>query len=233
MIKLILLMFSMTFTSVYAHHDAPSETRESVLKKSIIRILHASIPTSGTAFSVEYKGKVFTITNAHVCDPVKKDFMVYKKDKKFYKVKVIRVSKYHDICVLGKIPHLKPLKIRSNISAEEHVYTMGYPLTQYSVFQEGIYKGLLFNQMKYPEQSAKLCKSRDYLDIEYDVRGNFCVLSGIFMVTTLTIDAGASGSPVINSNGEVVGIISLSIGNMSMGLAVPSNYLVKTLEELI
>lgn len=45
--------------------------------------------------------------------------------------------------------------------------------------------------------------------------------SGPLISTDLSLDRGSSGGPLINKNGEVIGVISKSLWNLTFGFAIP------------
>lgn len=223
-----LLVLGIVFASQASSSSFVSRTeltkQEKLLKKSIVRLV-AKNGEHGTGFAIEHKKKRFILTNAHVC--ADEEYMYSKVDGVEYAHRVLKIGKKHDICMVQGLRSLEPIKLSKRVYADEKVYTMGYPLSRFKIYSEGRLKGVEHIQMKWGVPVDK-CVNRAHLSVQLErsYRSPFgfnqvCVLSAKFYFTTLLIDSGASGSPVINSRGELVGIISLSSGNISFGMAVP------------
>jgi len=147
---------------------------------------------SGSGFVVQYGGKFYVITNAHVVEQAtdkEGSLYVYSISQKEYKVKILGGDTFYDIAVLEFIDNpgseMTPLKFRkSEARIGEQVYAIGNPLGDYPyTVTEGIISA----------------KNR--------VRGGLTGKFG-FLQTTATVIWGNSGGPLVDMNGDVVGINS-------------------------
>ena len=137
---------------------------------------------SATGFLVDGNG--YIITNAHVVKDARNLVVENKKGEQFY-ANAVYVNKTTDLAILKiadtsfkKLSDLPYTFTKSSTELGEHIFTLGYPREEV-VYGEG------------------------YLSAK----------SGYFGDTTsyqvsISVNPGNSGGPVINRNGEIIGIIS-------------------------
>ncbi len=138
----------------------------------------------GTSFLIDTKG--FLITNAHVVRGASTILVQNSKGQEF-KSQIVYIDEEKDLAIL-KIadedfrPYASlPYSIRkSNTDLGEHIFTLGFPRDEI-VYNEGYL-------------SAKTGYNGDTLSFQMAVSAN----------------PGNSGGPVLNNNGEVIGVLSSS-----------------------
>jgi serine protease Do len=156
---------------------------------------------SGTGFFITNN---LIITNYHVIDKAKSIEVVYKNDQKIAAT-VIAKDPANDLAVL-KIKDIEtpvsPLILSSTQAKNgDTVYTVGFPMP-----------GVLGSQAKLSEGIIN-----SVTGFKDDVR---------MYQTSIPIQPGNSGSPLINSKGQVIGVITASINAMRALMdtgAVPQN----------
>lgn len=161
----------------------------------------------GTGFLIDVKG--YVITNAHVLKG-STFATVINNDGQEYKAKIVFKDEVKDLAVL-KIDDedFKPLKTipyaikKSSIDLGEEIFTLGYPKN------EVVYNiGYLSARNGYNGDSST------------------CQLQ-------MSANPGNSGGPVLNKNGEVIGIISTrEKQSEGVAFAVKSNNIYTLIEEL-
>jgi serine protease Do len=162
----------------------------------------------GSGFIVSADG--YVLTNAHVVDGADE---VYIKltDKREFKAKVVGIDKRTDVAVVkidgSKLPWL-PIGDSDKIRVGEWVVAIGSPFNLDNSVSAGIISA----------------KSRD--------TGDFINL----IQTDVAVNPGNSGGPLLNMNGDVIGInsqiYSRSGGFMGISFAVPIDEAMRVVEQL-
>lgn len=196
----------------------------------------------GTGFAVKAgSGKTVILTNDHVCDGLdKRDTARLRAGGKAWKVKIIARYAKHDLCMLKAPKGAKALGVGSGDMAEyrEKVYTAGYPVIPDMTERSGVALSLDKQPTQYPLPPAE-CKGEKYrIENKLMMVGPgmmlpipVCLMTSPFQNTSVESDEGASGSPVVNEDKEVVGVISTVIGRIGYAQMVPLSYVKDFLSE--
>lgn len=142
----------------------------------------------GTCFAVTSDG--FIVTADHVVNETQ-DYVV-KVNGRVYHANLIDEDKVNDVALLriyGLKSKMSPVTLQKDITVGETVASIGFPIPDESNFTPKLTLGSISNLNGY---TADLMSDSDYN-------------TTLFQVSIL-IDAGNSGGPLFNSNGEVVGI---------------------------
>ncbi len=162
------------------------ESKVSALEAAVPDPAKARIESKfrATGFMIDATNN-YLVTNAHVINEAKNHLIVENNSGDQYTAKVVYLNKDNDIAIVKieddrfkKLPPLPYNFKKSDASLGEHIYVLGYP-KQEIVYTEGYV-------------SAK----NGYL-----MDTSFCQL-----VTLANV--GNSGSPVINKNGDIIGVVS-------------------------
>lgn len=154
--------------------------------------------SKGTGFSYSSDGKI--LTNHHVIEDEKR-ISVSFEEQGLYSATVVEEYEDIDLAVLEvngeNLPHL-PLAKQVDISEEPSITFIGNPLRFIRIANEG-----------------KVTGEKKLNDWEKQV-----------MVLDAPVYRGNSGSPVIDNEGEVIGVVfaTLQTEEGTVGLAVPINY---------
>jgi S1-C subfamily serine protease len=194
----------------------------------------------GTGFLVKAEsGKKVIVTNAHVCEInlVTPIFIVYHRTEISLRTQLqfpaamIKKDTKHDLCIVS-VPfdyHAKPLKLAKDIEIDSKVYIIGYPIITLLSSSTGYIRGHHLIDTLYP-LPLKICEGEKHyietVSIKQKngkiVKKRLCFLRAEFIFTDALSDHGASGGPALNSDGEVVGVMSMAGGQArSFAFLVP------------
>jgi S1-C subfamily serine protease len=246
--KIVILFSLITFilfvniqtTLLVLNYSAQKETQMlNRVSESVVWVGAPSEPRGhGTGFSVETPsgGKVI-VTNDHVCEAFAEEgkIALILKDKSKVIRSVIMTSETADLCLIEGVPSLPALKLAKNKpKPADDVWVVGYPLSHSMNFSKGKKIGELDIDIAVwsnttPEKEAKCNASpkRRSIKIPLMMLGfqigelNICVETNK-NVTEMNafIFPGNSGSPVVDTNGYVVGVAFVKNDKSNFGFAV-------------
>ena len=204
------------------------------VEKSVVQISSEDETTEllgsrlGSGFVYDTNGHV--VTNNHVTSGGK-DLHITFSDGTIYTGKVIGSDPHSDLAILliDDVPKEKlfPLTLgnSSNLIVGETVAAVGNPFGLSGSLTEGIISGL-----------GRLLPSTPENIFGSDPRVATFSIPDIIQ-TDAAINPGNSGGPLLNLNGEVIGINSAIFSNTGVyagvGFAIPSNTLKKVIPELL
>ncbi len=171
----------------------------------------------GSGFIYEYTNDVVVITNKHVVDQAENITVTFSNGDG-YPARVIGSDAYSDLAVLSvdaPLEEFQPLEITSSSTLEvgDPVIAIGSPFGLGGTMTTGII--------------SQLGRT-----IQDSVAGNFPIAN--IIQTSAAINPGNSGGPLLNYQGEVVGITTAIIQNSNgLGFAVPSNTILREIASLI
>ena len=167
----------------------------------------AQIKGGGTGFLIDAKG--YIITNAHILRNGKSIVVLNSKGQQFI-ANVIKIDEEKDIAILKiKDEDYKPTTNlpysfrKSPTDLAEKIYTLGYPKNEI-VYNEGY-------------MSARSGMDNDSITCQLGI----------------AVNEGNSGGPVLNHNGEVIGLLSAKETEAEgVAFAIQSKYLLEMIEAL-
>ena len=171
----------------------------------------------GSGFVYNYNDDNYVITNNHVVDDTI-DIVVTFDNGNSYPAEVIGSDPYADLAILvvnAPSDEFKPIDIvsSSNLNVGDPVIAIGNPLGLESTMTIGIV-------------------SQVGRTIEESIEGNYPLAN--IIQTSVAINPGNSGGPLLNYQGQVIGITTAIIEDSEgLGFAVPSNTILKEIESLV
>ena len=171
----------------------------------------------GSGFTVSPDG--YVITSSHVVADPEADYTVILEPTKRYPAKVISRDPISDISILKinakDLPYLE-LGDSDKIELGEEVVAVGNALGEFhDTISSGIISGM----------SRAITAFSGLTNRTAQLRG--------LIQTDAAINPGNSGGPLVNIEGEVIGInTAMVMGAQNIGFAIPINYAKKDLEEV-
>lgn len=225
---------------VSSNHDVAGRLEEQQqelfdnVRKSTYYVMMGS--GAGTGFvATAPSGALFIVTNAHVCDFATSGLVV-NSENVGASAKVVDIFDDYDICLLSAPKGAIPLPFATTLNNNDIVYSVGFPgNSPFITLSSGRIRGLQKNMaIKYPILDNELTrcgmgsKSRKVFDPTLGI--DFCTVIQDRLVTTILTDKGASGSAIVNADGEVVGVLNAagSVGP-PWALGIPLKSLKKAL----
>lgn len=181
------------------------------------------VASTGTGFVYKIEGDyAYVMTNQHVVDSAEKVTLITSKDEEI-EGEVLGGDSYVDIAVIKikKTDGLVALQLGNseNASLGDLVFTVGSPLGY--EYRGSVSTGHLAGKDRLVSVSTDNSTSSDWV---------MKVLQ-----TDAAINPGNSGGPLMNTNGEVIGVISMKLVQTEvegMGFAIPIEYINSKIETL-
>jgi S1-C subfamily serine protease len=173
----------------------------------VFNFFYGTVPQQGqgSGFILDKAGHV--LTNFHVVDGANRGIEVMLSNKRRYQARVVGTDKVHDLALLQiDAPNLQPVTLAdsSGLAVGQKVYAIGNPFGLSGTMTTGIIS------------SIRSIRNSDGAPIEDAIQ------------TDAAINPGNSGGPLLNSQGEVIGINTMIASNgadqsSGIGFAIPIN----------
>jgi len=177
---------------------------------------------SGTGFFITNDGTL--ITNEHVvCGARAEDLLIVTSDQKNYTVSAVSVDSAQDVAIIrvkignDKVSSLKFANPESRLRPGQQVIAIGNPFgNNPGSVTTGIISGIDRNISATGSCGGALNETKDY--------------EGVIQ-TDAAINSGNSGGPLLNMNGEVIGVNSATLrGANNISYTVPYTTVLKILD---
>lgn len=167
----------------------------------------------GTGFFFDQEGHI--LTNFHVIEG-SNQLEVVLNDGRRMKALLLGTAPGLDLAVLGVTPppaEIAPLRFgdSNSLLIGQKVLAVGHPLALHDTLTTGVV--------------SALNRTLDFLSPE---------LEEAVIQTDAAINPGNSGGPLLNSRGEVVGIVTATMGEaQNLGFAIPANFAKRAVPDLL
>lgn len=162
--------------------------------KSKVVFLHDGQKAAGTGFYVKApSGGVYILTNKHVCEGSKNGnmYLIKKEYKRSIPHKIIEQYVHHDLCLVESYKKDNFVELADSYSTGQTVYTIGFPKVPLLNFSDGRVKGTVNTN------------------------------HGPAIMASIYVMPGASGSPLLDADGKLLGVVFLYEKESKWGFAVP------------
>ncbi len=143
--------------------------------------------TYGTGFNLEYRGKFYVITNMHVCEVSKQLGHAREAVVNGEVLRIIKISDKHDLCALESNTKSGFKLAKESARPLDDIILMGHP--------RGL--DLIIRRGQVVTEDFTIC-------VDYGYQGVLCRPSD--RISALAY-GGNSGSPILNTKGNVVGVL--------------------------
>lgn len=196
--------------------------------KSIVRVLRPDKKSGGTGFVAESptSGGRYVVTNNHVCGVAVDGHVVLDSPEmaRDMRARVIERNAAEDLCLIEAPAGLEPLKLANRPAGLlDRVYVAGHPRLMPLTVTTGLIRQMPkmweigIGEVGPDEECEDGAKEVSFIFIKV------CFRSFYAYEMTAPILPGNSGSPVLNSDGEVVAVVFA--GGDSVSLAIPAQAL--------
>lgn len=171
----------------------------------------------GTGFLITADGMI--VTNKHVVSDSGADYTVIANDSKEYPAKVLALDPNQDIAIIkieGQNFPILELGSSDSLKTGQTVIAIGNSLGEFSnTVSRGIISGLKRNITASGSNFGQPEKLNDIIQ------------------TDAAINPGNSGGPLLNINGEVIGVnVAVAQGAQNIGFAIPANDIKKAVDQV-
>lgn len=208
------------------------EQLHTILHQSVVKILDQTGLHGGTGFAARGRsGQEYIITNRHVCDGVAtgNQMVTVLVDTGESQIKVPRrilvIHSTEDICIVEGLASLKPLQFGPPSAPNDYLHILGNPILQ----QPRVYSGTRLHALEFNLASPMTPDSTCAGEVQDFFMFKVCVIKAHGIEINAHAYPGNSGSPILNTSGQVVGI--LFAGNNELPSAIFAD--VRYIEELL
>lgn len=193
-------------------------------RKSIVKVLNLEGNGGGTGWVARSGGKKVIVTNDHVCGVSFGGFVRIEEDNGQPSIKrVLKRNFARDLCLVEGVdaPALTIAERPARI--DDTVKVLGHPGLRPTAPATGTYTGNGIVPIGFGADASGECP--EGAEAIQSFFGTFCILAMELGYTTVPIMPGNSGSPITNTDGEVIGVINSADSTGNQGMFIPLNYL--------
>ncbi len=203
---------------------------------SNVVLIHNLAGSGATGFLIKGKsGKLYTMTNNHVCELEKSGTILGTYRDDVYTLNVIKRYLYHDLCVMSAPETAKSgLSVAKSYDLGDSAYALGHPLLEPLSLSQGELSDIItIDIMVKVNGTPEECSGPGYHYHKDDIPTMMhffgiyttCMRSLEANTSSISIEPGNSGSPVLNIWGNVVAVVFAANESGTRSYHVPLRFL--------
>jgi len=214
----------------------------------------------GTGFQLlGPSGTPYIVTNSHICEGAQKDskdqnHVLVKRDNHWLKRRILEIDENADLCLVEAWPSISGLTLGDEVEIGEKVSAIGHPRLGPTTKTDGevtAFESVSLQHHIMKSGDAKLDGFLSASDEACNLPKNFVAKQMLYLYGILPLGEvpicfvketnairlnviifpGNSGSPLVDSSGNVVGVVFATDSNTNWGFAVNLNHLVNLLKD--
>ena len=200
-------------------------------EKSIVAILNKAQTGGGKGFAAKtLTGKTVIVSNEHVCKGAEKGFVRVKTDSgRIFLRKVLAENAPGDLCIIEGVNIPALTIVNSSPNRFEEITVLGHPYMTPTIYSKGQYSHDEIVQVSTVSSDGTCPEGTESKNVLFFT---LCIQEIEASMTTIVTYPGNSGSPVLNSDGHVVGVINIADRRMNHGGFIQLEYLLEMLNAL-
>jgi len=210
-----LLIVTIGITSVLKY----VKSQDSYIRNRVVQLSSERGGCSGIQVQAP-SGKVYTLTAKH-CFSLLENGKVKSTNEqgKSEMISFVAMDDKSDLLLLSAPEHALSIQIADKQYKHQHVHTMTHGAMQPTyrtdgeLLSEQSIHAMLFPVLE-PEDFQRCLDNKMEVMIDME-QGIVCSMKETVMLSTAFVVAGSSGGPLVNDNGELTGIVSVSDGPFS------------------
>lgn len=221
-----LLLIGLMFLGL-GFYNAMKPNLRQLANRNVLMITNEAGTGGGTAFYVKGpSGKTYVMTNNHICVLVQKQKLVlHSYSGKKFPVKVIKTDEAKDLCII-ETSSKQGLYLAQTSALYQQYHLFGNPHLYRWVHEKGEFFDIgnisLVHHIITPEDSK--CDEK-YMRKEminmFFFNLEVCMTIHPSMLSNIKSFPGNSGSPILNDNGDVVGVLFAGDNRTNYGFVIP------------